>query len=277
MELDSPAGAVAAEAAPAPHLSAFADRLHAIESAVAQSRERVKKQEEQLSALREDVDEFSSKFEVLRRRIESASQAVPAFEPPPAPSARHIPAAAAVPQPTPIQAEPEPRIETVLEILSESMAKAEPQPIQVPVAAAPTRPRRMRMAGLWPYALLAGCALALAPRISFQTGTPVSAEALVRVAPPPAPADRSKEAIALALAYRPEGSSRSFGQLLGPQLDTAGPSAWEAQSVGNSVYLVSFRPHDVMGPQADFEFTVDVETRLVTPEPDTAGRLYVGS
>ena len=126
---------------------------------------------------------------------------------------------------------------------------------------------------MWPYAVLAAIRLALAPTVSFQTGTPVSAQAIA----PVAPTDRGNEAIGLTLSYRPEGVVRTFAQLLGPELDIAGPSAWESQSVGDGVYLVSFRPHDIMGPQADYEFTVDLNARTVIPEAETAERLNSGA
>lgn len=238
----APAGAV-----PSPSLSALAQRLRSLETAMAKSSARAKQQEERLRGLRQNVDEFSGKFEILKQRVEEAANAVPAFEPP-APALEALPA-------------------TIVQPAARTAA--------VSVEPAPAKSRRMRVAGLWPYALLTGFALALCPSISIQTGTPVEANALVRVAPPPAP-QRDEQAIALALSFRPAGSERTFGQLLGPQLDTAGPSAWETQSVGSGVFLVSFRPHDVMGPQADYEFTVDVKAGTVTPEPDTAGRLFAG-
>ena len=127
---------------------------------------------------------------------------------------------------------------------------------------------------LWPYAVLAAVSLALTPGISFQGGSPVSAQAIASTPPPPPPAPkRANEAIGLVLSYRPDGSSRYFAQLLGPELDIAGPSAWEAQSVGDGVFLVSFRPHDIAGPQTDYEFTVDLNARTVVPEAETAERL----
>lgn len=249
-----------AEAAAPLGLKAAVEKMRALNDALAKSRRRVQEHEARLKELRAQMEDFSGKFGVLRERVEAAAKALPAE--PPAP-------VRAEPEPVPVRVET-PAAAAVLEVV------AVPRPLPA-AAPSPARPRRLRMAGLWPYAVLAAAALALAPHISLQSGSPVAAEALARVPVQLPEPDRSKEAIALALSFRPEGSARDFAQLLGPQLDTAGPSAWDAQSVGNGVYLVSFRPHDVMGPQADYEFTVDVNARLVTPEPDTEGRLFAGN
>lgn len=148
-----------------------------------------------------------------------------------------------------------------------------PVPQAVPAPARPAAARRR----LWPYAVLAAASLALAPSLSFQTGSPAFAQtAIPSPSAPPAP-DRSSEAVSLALSFKPEGASRNFAELLGPELDIAGPAAWQAQRVDDGVYLVSFAPHDILGPQAEYEFTVDLNARSVIPEPETAERLNGGA
>jgi hypothetical protein len=163
------------------------------------------------------------------------------------------------------------RIRTAAPAVPVMPAHRAPVPQTVPAPMLPSAARRR----LWPYAVLAAVALALAPSVSFQTGTPVSAEAAIPK--PTAVPDRSAEAIGLALSFRPDGAERTFADLLGPELDFAGPSAWQAQSVGDGVYLVSFSPHDIRGPQAEYEFTVDVNARSVIPEAETAERLNSGA
>lgn len=124
---------------------------------------------------------------------------------------------------------------------------------------------------LWPYAVLAAIALALAPRRpapmpQLQAGAP-------RVAAPASSAPGTDEAVALVRSFKPEGSGRSFGELVSKKLGSLSGRAWEVERVGEGIFLVSFHPQGAFGPESSYDFTVDLTERSVTPEPDTIDRL----
>ena len=131
-----------------------------------------------------------------------------------------------------------------------------------------------RIKSLWPYAVLAAAALALGPR--RPSPMPQLSAGLARPSAAPVVDTGKNDAIALVRSFKAEGSKRSFGDLIGKELDSQSDSAWDVQKVADGSYLVSFHPQGAFGPESSYDFTVDLGERTVTPEPDTTERLVAG-